>query len=311
MSGDTTHLRALLLVAAEADVGLRRLAQHLLIRRMNVVAVGARHATTLVLTAGPVRSRKHLRLMAREACGTPLLGIRNGLGLGSKHDVGRRRWSLDVVFAGSVTVSTRGRPRIALVAVTSLEDGDCRFRGTRAVAGHALCVISESALRRCRLSRTCCGYFPDCGGRKRKAAAECEHAHAYDSSLHQCPLALSSDASLRRCRRPIATDMPSSLPTEVVSGQWVARWRNPYADFLRQERCGFLPRLREIPATRNVRKRKYQGTASKPSPSELIYVRTLSLDYRAPRLVDGGRPVTASQCTPASWTIAVTSLWRT
>ena len=69
MSGDAPHLRALRLVAPEADFGLRRLAQHLLIRRVDVVTVGARHATALVLTAGPVRSRQHLGLVAREARG--------------------------------------------------------------------------------------------------------------------------------------------------------------------------------------------------------------------------------------------------
>src|SRR4029079_5080936 len=60
MSGDATHLRALRLVAPEADIGLCRLAQHLLVRRVNVVTIRARHATTLVLTAGPIRPRKHL-----------------------------------------------------------------------------------------------------------------------------------------------------------------------------------------------------------------------------------------------------------
>jgi len=107
-------------------------------------------------------------------------------------------------FARTVTVSTRGRPRIALVAVTSLEDGDCRFRRTRAVTGHAPCVVRPSAFRRHRLSRAGRGNPVDCGGGKRKAAAECQHAHAYDSSLHHHPLACSSDLSLRRCRRPMA-----------------------------------------------------------------------------------------------------------
>ena len=43
-----------------------------------------------------------------------------------------------MVFARSVTISARGRPQIAFVAVTSLGDGYSRLGRTRAVAGHAL-----------------------------------------------------------------------------------------------------------------------------------------------------------------------------
>jgi len=89
MRRNTTHLRALRLVAPEADIGLRGLAQHLLIRRVNVVAVGARDATALVLTARPIRSRKHFGFMARETYRAPLFGMRCRLRLAFKDDVGR------------------------------------------------------------------------------------------------------------------------------------------------------------------------------------------------------------------------------
>jgi hypothetical protein len=76
MSGNTTRLRALRLVAPEADVGLRGLTQDLLIRRVDVVAVGARDATALVLTADPIRPWKNLGFMAGKTGGASLFGSR-------------------------------------------------------------------------------------------------------------------------------------------------------------------------------------------------------------------------------------------
>ena len=131
-----------------------------------------------------------------------------------------------MVFARSVTISARGRPQIAFVAVTSLGDGYSRLGRTRAVAGHALCVVRLSAFGRRRLSRTGRGNPVDYGGGKRKSAAECQHAHAYDSSLHLTISVHLRLMRLRRCRRPIATDVPPSLPTGIVSAQWYCARRN-------------------------------------------------------------------------------------
>src|SRR5450759_2839394 len=63
---DATGLGALRFVAPEADFGLGRLAQHLLVWRMDAVAVGAGHAPAFMLAPGPVRPWENTRLVTLE-----------------------------------------------------------------------------------------------------------------------------------------------------------------------------------------------------------------------------------------------------
>src|ERR1019366_4187618 len=73
---DATGLGALRLVAREAHFGLRRLAQHVLVRSMDAVAVRAGHAPAFMLAPGPVRPRENTRLVTLETRGAPLRGGR-------------------------------------------------------------------------------------------------------------------------------------------------------------------------------------------------------------------------------------------
>ena len=179
MGRDATGLGALRLVAGEADVGLGRLAQHLLVRRMKVVAVGAGHAARLVLAAGPVRAREHAALVTLETGSAPRIRRGDVLRLRAEDHVRDFSGIVPVGVALPVAVHAPGCARVGLVAVARLINREERCSPGRRMTG-ALTrgILLDGDLGRSRLvgGRGGCGHAP----------TEHEHTQACDlmQALH-------------------------------------------------------------------------------------------------------------------------------
>ena len=71
-------------MAAEADFGLRKLGQHLLVRIVGFVAIGAREPVSFMLAARPKRSRTNLGLVTCETRCVSRFHRRQGRRFGSE-----------------------------------------------------------------------------------------------------------------------------------------------------------------------------------------------------------------------------------
>src|SRR5437016_6657593 len=116
-------LRPLGLVARVADFGLRGFRQHLVARRVQAVAAGARHVLALMAAAVPQRA---ISAFVTGEAGR-ILRMRFRLALTTEDDVGPRALGdafgfVDVPVALTVAARARRRAAVGLDAVPGLAD---------------------------------------------------------------------------------------------------------------------------------------------------------------------------------------------